>query len=293
VSTDRNQVLAAAGRGPAARAVAAYAAREAAVRGSVLRLVHVIPPDLPLSPRPLLRKDSLQSVGAATLEQAAAEAAEASPGVPIAVSLISGPRAESLLADAESAALLVLGASGAAGGTGLWPGSLVTAVAMSAPCPVVVVPHGEEDETSVRTVVVGVRWPPHADELLLEEAFAAAQRWGCGLEVLHASTRQDPGRLPGLRALIEERVQVFRRAHPQVAVHVDVVRSTSDEALAAAATPGAVVMISRARGWARGRLLGPTTRGLLHHAHCPVEIVPPAAERPSEPRRTLTTAASR
>lgn len=291
MSSVRSQVVAAAGPGPAAQAVAGYAAREAAGRGDVLRLVHVLPAGLPLSRRTFRRAGSLQSAGAAILDRAATVAAAAAPDVPVALTLLSGARAESLLASAEDAALVVVGSSGASGASGLWPGSLVTTVAMGASCPVAVVPHG--GDSPVSRVVVGLRWPPHADQELLEEAFSAAQRVGCDLQVVHAATRHEPEWVATLTGLIEERLVELRRAHPPVRVHVDVVASSAHEALARAATPGTLVVIARARGWARGRLLGPTTRELLHRAQGPVEIVPPSSTeglvRPW--RRTVGSAA--
>jgi nucleotide-binding universal stress UspA family protein len=291
------RVLAAVGRGSANPNVVAHAAREAAARRCALELVHVIPADLPLADRPLHRRGSLQSLGVATLECARLAAAEAAPDVPVVLTLTSGPRAEALLNRTESAILVVLGAprENAVAGA-LWPGSLVTAVTMAAPCPVVVVPRKVADEVPVTEVRVGLKWPPHRDAQLLDEAFSAAERWRCDLEVVHASRAMsaandllapagsDPGWVPGLTALIEERLCPVRRAHPRVRVRVDVLRSTSAEALATAARPGALVLVSRTSGWAHGRMLGPTTRGLLHHARCPVEIVPVAGAMPVVPR---------
>ena len=69
-------------------------------------------------------------------------------------------------------------------------------------------------------------------------------------------------------------------------VGVEVVRDSPSEALSAAAQPGTVVMLSRTTGWWPGRVLGPTTRGLLQHARCPVEVVP------VERRLTLASAVS-
>jgi nucleotide-binding universal stress UspA family protein len=287
-----NRVLAGVGRGPATANAVAHAAREAAARGLVLELVHVIPSDLPLADRSLRRRGSLQSLAAATLEWASHVAADAAPKVQVMLTLASGPRAEALLNRTDFAVLVVLGAPrNSAAAAGLWPGSLVTSVAMAAPCPVVVVPAGAPGEVPVHGVRVGLKWPPHRDHQLLEEAFAAAERWHCDLEVVHASQvrptagdllapyRPDPGWVPGVTALIEERLAPLRRDHPHVRVRVDVLRSSSGEALAAAARPGAMVMLSRTAGWAHGRMLGPTTRGLLRHARCPVEIVPVAGTR--------------
>ena len=99
--------------------------------------------------------------------------------------------------------------------------------------------------------------------------------------------------MPGLTALIEDRLVPLRRAHPGVHVRVDVLVSTSAEALVAAARPGAMVLLSRTDDWAQGRLLGPTTRGLLHHARCPVEIVPIAGAAACAPERRRAVTAPR
>jgi nucleotide-binding universal stress UspA family protein len=303
----RTRVLAAVGRGEATPNVVAHAAREAVARSCALELLHVIPADLPLAERATHKKGSLQAIGAATLEGAAQLAAGTAPEVPVVLTLASGQRAEALLNRTEDAALVVVGAPrGNAVAAGMWPGSLVTAIAMAAPCPVAVVPGDQQGEFSVHEVRVGLKWPPHDDTQLLEEAFAAAERWDCDLEVVHASRplpmagslmapyRPDPGWVPGLTALIEERLAPVRRSHPRVRVRVDVLRSTSTEALVEAARPGAMVMLSRTSGWAHGRMLGPTTRGLLQHARCPVEIVPiPGTSMLVGPRRGHAAAALR
>jgi hypothetical protein len=144
----------------------------------------------------------------------------------------------------------------------------------------------EAGPTVVRRVVVGLRWPPHEDEALLEEAFAAAERWHCDLEVVHAGRAQgsrrdpptprghDPGWVPGLTALVEEHLVVPRRRHPGVHVRVDVVRSSPAEALMDSVGPGTVLLVSRSSDPRSGPALGPTSRGVLHLARCAVELVP-------------------
>jgi nucleotide-binding universal stress UspA family protein len=302
MSRRRNHVVAGVAGGPASRAAAGYAAREAALRGTSLELVHVIPSGLPLDPRPLTRPGSLQSHAVHVLEKARRAALRVAPEVPVTLTLTSGARLESLLARSERAAMLVIGAPRSATAP-LHPGSLVTAVSTRAPCPVTMVPAGDGEAIAVRRVVVGLKWPPHGDEALLGEAFATAERWRCDLEVVHAWRAQpayddllapaqhDSGWLPGRAALIEERIVLFRRSHPGVQVRVDVVRASAGDALAAAARPGALVMLSRTTHWWPGRTLGPTTRGVLNHTGCPVAVVPFAREHEAEPRPVLATAA--
>jgi len=222
----------------------------------------------------------------------------------VTLTLTSGRRTDSVLDRAGGAALLVVGAPKGAVFARPHPGSLVTAAVLRAVCPVAVVPRDEWTQTAIPRVVVGLKWPPHGDEALLAEAFAVAERRHCDLEVVHAcrdhpaygdphdTARHDPGWVPGLAALIEERLSVLRRGHPSVHVGIEVVRSSPGEALSAAAQPGAVVMLSRTTGWWPGRLLGPTTRGLLQHAHCPVEVVPVTREHEADLRHTLASAVS-
>ncbi len=301
MSRSRNHVVVGVAGGPASRAAAGYAAREAALRGTSLEIVHVIPAGMPLDPRPLTRPGSLQSHAVHVLEKARRAATREAPNVPVTLTLTSGTRVESLLARVERAALLVVGVPRATTAP-LHPGSLVTAVATRAPCPVTMVPAGDRQPVAVRRVVVGLKWPPHGDEALLGEAFATAERWLCDLEVVHAwraqpayddvfaPARHDAGWLPGRAALIEERILLFRRSHPGVQVRVDVVRSSAGEALTAAARAGALVMVSRTTHWWPGRTLGHTTRGLLNHTACPVAVVPFAREGQREPRPVLATA---
>lgn len=299
----RHHVVAGVAGGRASRDAVAYAAREAALRGTALELVHVIPPDLPLRTHPLQRPGSLQAFGSTALKEAERVARDEVAGVPVTLTLTSGRRADCLLTHAEHATLLVVGAPRAVMSARPHPGSVVTAAVLSAPCPAAVVPSDGWTHTALRRVVVGLKWPPHADEALLTEAFDLAERRHCDIQVVHAcraapahgdlltGAGHDPAWTTALAALIGERLSPFRRRHPAVRVAVDVVRASAGEALSAAASPGGVVMLSRTTGWWPGRVLGPTTRGLLQHAQCPVEVVPVTLGHESDPRHSLVGAA--
>jgi nucleotide-binding universal stress UspA family protein len=271
--------VAAVAGGRDADVAASYAAREAAARGTSLELVHVLRPG---TARPA---GGLEEVRVGALRRAQQVAAAEAPLVPVIPTLLSGPVAESLVAHAESAALLVVGSSEEAPTDPWVPEALSTELATRAACPVTVVPR-EAGPTVVRRVVVGLRWPPHEDEALLEEAFAAAERWHCDLEVVHAGRAQgsrrdpptprghDPGWVPGLTALVEEHLVVPRRRHPGVHVRVDVVRSSPAEALMDSVGPGTVLLVSRTSDTRSGPVLGATSRSVLHLARCAVELVP-------------------
>ena len=232
----RDHVVVAVAGGPASHDAVAYAAREAALRGTALELVHVIPPDLPLQARPRLRPGSLQAFGTATLERAERIALAEAARVPVTLTLTSGRRTDSVLDRAGGAALLVVGAPKGAVFARPHPGSLVTAAVLRAVLPRGRGPSRRVDADRDPRVVVGLKWPPHGDEALLGEAFAVAERRHCDLEVVHAcrdhpaygdphdTARHDPGWVPGLAALIEERLSVLRRGHPSVHVGIEVVR---------------------------------------------------------------------
>lgn len=279
----RDQVVVGVTDGPVDEHAISFAAREAAVRGTALELVHVV-----VAPEPVPGQDPPErppSTAASALERARQAVAREAPHVPVTLTLLGGPVTESLVAHAESAALLVVGSSETAPTDPGRPGVQSTVIATRAVCAVTVVPR-EAELTVVRRVVVGLRWPPHEDEALLEEAFAAAQRWQCDLEVVHAGRAQgsrrdppsprshDPGWVPGLTALVEEHLVQHRRRHPEVHVRVDVVRSSAPEALMDGAGPGVLVIVSRTSDWRPGQVLGPTSRDVLHQARCPVKLVP-------------------
>jgi nucleotide-binding universal stress UspA family protein len=76
-------------------------------------------------------------------------------------------------------------------------------------------------------------------------------------------------------ALPGEVVAPLRRAYPLLPVETRSVRSTPCRALIAATADADLVVIAahRRRTWL-GIQLGPVTGALLHHAYCPVAIVP-------------------
>lgn len=92
------------------------------------------------------------------MRHAAELAREAAPGVEVAAHLDHGSAAASLIAESESAGLVVLGSRGLGGFTGLVVGSVALALSTYGHCPIVVV-RGEQDRIG-KPVVVGVDASP-------------------------------------------------------------------------------------------------------------------------------------
>ncbi|OIJ69780.1 universal stress protein [Streptomyces mangrovisoli] len=208
---------------PESRAAAEWAAREAALRGLPLRLVHVTEPvPSPVAQAPTLGAETLQHWAERIPREAAEGLRLRHPGVDVSVEPMTGAPAEALLSAAKDAELLVLGSRGLSGVGGFLVGSVGLAVVAHAELPVVlvradgraggrdeghaagaaegggaaVVAAGDEEHAAgsaatargpVPPVVVGLAADAPADEVI-EFAFAEAARLGTGLRVVHGGS---------------------------------------------------------------------------------------------------------
>ncbi|MGY1633557.1 universal stress protein [Geodermatophilus sp. SYSU D01186] len=193
---------------------------------------------------------------------------------------------EALRAAGAGAQLVVVGARGTGGVAGLLLGSTATALALEAPCPVVVLP----DETDAfvtgrRSVVAGVEGRP-GDEAVLALAFAEAAARDTDLVAVHAwrDVAQEPslqtlgplvdwaGVAADEQRLLAEALAGWRERAPGVDVREVVVRDRTAAALVAAGLTAQLLVVGhRRRRLAR---LGSTTHAVLHRARCPVAVVP-------------------
>lgn len=251
-----------------------------------VRLVHVVPDHLPMSPVVPVTSTVLTETGREILSLAADEAQDIAPDLETDVELRHGARAVELAASAVGARALYVGTDERAGVDRLLRGNTSTGVAARAGCPVVVVP-ADHDPTPRGAVVVGVKSPTHSSELLAE-AFAAAEARGDRLVVLHA------WKLPsGYDDIIVSRVAVeewaerstaemeallteWRAGYPGVEVEIRVAHGdAAQELVSASASADLLVMVRRAHGVPAAMHLGGVARAVLRSAHCPVEVVPP------------------
>jgi nucleotide-binding universal stress UspA family protein len=168
------------------------------------------------------------------------------------------------LAESEDAAFLVVGSTHLRGlGRRLLGGS-AQLVVDGARCPVAVASPGFRDVRAVVPPVVTVAYDgkPHSRDALAVGALLAP----AAEAILRVVTGGDePGDLPGLTVPAEEVERVAREGDVQQAL-VDETAST-----------GLLVMGSHGRGPVRRALLGSVSAHVIHHAHCPVVVCPPAA----------------
>ncbi|WP_438295135.1 universal stress protein [Streptomyces sp. HUAS TT7] len=211
---------------------------------------------------------------------------------------LEGEVADALHALGAEARMLVMGSRGRGGFASLLLGSNSLAVATRAPCPVVVVPplaRTGEDERTTGRVVLGLNLGDTVDEVI-DFAFVEARARNVLLQVLYAypapppaalmvAGEFPPGRLdadqyePAERDVKRdqaERLRPFEERFPDV--EVDAVIAPADAAghLVDASASAALIVVGRHRRRLKpgSLLMGSVAHAVLHHAECPVAVVP-------------------
>lgn len=263
-----------------------WAADEARRRGTRLHLVHAWLPQPADTP-----EAAANPAGRRAAEELLARLAEGAsarqPGLAVSSALVeNGPR-DALESLSRTAELLVLGRRGSGGFPELLAGSTSLRLAADAACPVVVVPESPAPRAS-GGVSVGVRGR-EAGEALLTQAFEAAQRLGARLRVVHAWRNPlllsrghalppvyEEGHIAAEQdRLLAEILAGWRPTYPDVPVELDAVRSGPAKRLVELSATEQLLVVGR-----YGRVSGPVGRlgsvsqAVVHHASCPVEVVP-------------------
>lgn len=227
--------------------------------------------------------DQAKQVAEQLLETLADRARQATPGLEIEAVLSEGDPAPALLAESERAELLVLGSRHLKTLGSEVLGSVSAAVAARAACPTVVVrgPAGPREEGA--SVVVGVDDSP-ASEAVLRFGFEHASRHGVPLRAvlcihpdLLASMLWRPKQAAPeqAHAWLAESLAGWRTDFPDVEVHAEVLRDHPvDGLIGASFGQNLLVVGSHGRHALAGTLLGSVSQGVLHHASCPVAVLP-------------------
>ncbi|MEV0895379.1 universal stress protein [Actinoplanes sp. NPDC049802] len=250
-------VVAGVNDSPAGRQAVRTGAREAAMRGCRLELVHAFNWAPKIEPEPALDRTAL-------LERAVADAREAAPGVPVEVRFVEGAPLTVLLRRSRAAVLTVIGDGGLPGRTCLPPDALTVQVAARAGGTVLVTPA----VSATGPVVVGVNGSD-ASWQALEFAFDTAARRRAGLVVVRA---WDPADEKDPRSGLVRALSRLERGYG-ITAGLRVVEDDAGVALREAARGAGLVVLG-----ARGRhpysgLLGWVAQTLLHHSPVPVVLV--------------------
>ncbi|MEU7696542.1 universal stress protein [Microbispora hainanensis] len=268
---------------PAATAAVRWAADDAARRGCPLRFVSVVDhwaygiPKFPTS-----GGDPLTAHAERALAAAEAVARERQPDVKVSTEIIEGIPSRVLRDKAKEAVEIVLGSRGLGGFAGIVLGSVSTNVAGHAPCPVVVVRPGWSGERG--EIAVGVDDSPEC-EPALAYAFEQARAQGTTLRAVHAWHLPAHPLAPEITYDVEEVREAHQRVtrekpadqrkrYPDVPVREELAYGHPVDALVQASrAAGLLVVGSHGRGAVGSAMLGSVSRGVLHHAECPVAVV--------------------
>ncbi|WP_225858948.1 universal stress protein [Streptomyces albicerus] len=211
------------------------------------------------------------------------------PAVKVSTELVPEEAVSALLLEGRNAAALVTGSRGRGELTGLLLGSVGLAVAARAHCPVIVV-RGDKVavEGTHERILLGAGDPDVSGEAV-RFAFREAAARACTLDVVRAwrcpahETTDHPTLADEPARYHEERASALLDAvlHDAVADHPDmrVCRTTVEGParkvlLHRSAAADLVVLGARRRHGHFGLQLGRVGHTLLHHADCPVAIVP-------------------
>ncbi|MER0424513.1 universal stress protein [Streptomyces microflavus] len=271
---------------PHARAAALWAAAEAELRGQPLGIVHAAD----IEGRSVLTSaETLQALwdtARDVLDETARAVREKFPDLVVTEELSRGDAVAGLRAAAGARGTIVVGSRGLGGFAALTLGSVGLGVAVRTEVPVVVV-RGETDRPATGVVTAAVHGTSDLDWLLI--AAAEAQVRKASLRLLNVTNvLGHVGRfttmLDSMGEITEEKVHEtaavadrVRKLYPDLTVTHDVETGTSVPGILVEATTltDLLVMGARNRVLGSGAALGRVPHALLHHGHCPVQIVPP------------------
>ena len=280
---------------PCSLAAVDLAAGEARLRSAPLRVVHgFIWPyfGIPLGPSSAgPPQGGLRHEAERILAEAVERARQAAPAVDVDAEVVTGGGAAVLVAESRDAAMVVVGDRGLGGFSGLLIGSVAVQLAAHAECPVLVV-RGQAHSSG--PVVLGVDGSPQASAAVAH-AFDEAWLRSARLVAVHAWLDPvvrapgdilpvvfDPDQVRDEEArLLAEAIAGCRQQYPDVVVREELVHGPTRAALIDRSAEAQLVAVgTRGRGGLRGLLLGSVSQALLHHAACPVLVVPSMRPEP-------------
>jgi nucleotide-binding universal stress UspA family protein len=274
---------------PASVTAAWWAAAEAAVRRLPVVLLHswtTQPLDVPV-PQEAHAKEQY---GRLLLHRIRAELLHRHPGLEVTSEPVSAPAAQALLDRGRSASMLVLGSRGHGSVASFLLGSVSLHVLGLTPCPAVAV-RGDDPAVEAgyehpadpvhQEVVVGLKAYGRPAEPLLEFAFTTAASHGRRVRAVRALPLSSLATEPTEDFEAEERLRLadalapWQKKFPEVPLVEHVAVGAAAQVLLTACGHGCLTVVGRRRHpSALTWKLGPVTHAALHHAMCPVAVVP-------------------
>ncbi|MFF3323984.1 universal stress protein [Streptomyces sp. NPDC002889] len=275
---------------PESLAAADWAAREATLRQALLHIVHAWlwqPLDVPI----VQDRDAQAQSADFVLREAETRVAGQYPDVLVTSEVVPDTPVSALLDEAERSRMLVLGSRGHGAFTGFLLGSYGQQVIANAKCPVVSVrTHEGQAPKPDREVVVGQQGGAEDSDAVLEFAFETAAAQGAAVRAVRAWSlppifAYSPGSMhladeagglePFERKALEQALAPWREKFPAVPVIEHVEIGSAGQVLLSAASQAQLLVLGRQiRRSPIGTRIGSVAHAALHHAACPVAIVP-------------------
>ncbi|MGW0227452.1 universal stress protein [Actinopolymorpha singaporensis] len=241
-------------------------------------------------PAPVQGVDDLETDGENTDANAAASIArdQLDPDMVLTPAVLADRPARALLDQAMDAELLVVGSRSRSAVASVVLGSVSSAVAHQARCPVIVARASKEHSPAGPRVIVGVDGS-ECSERAVAFAFEEAAGRGLPLVAVHCWRLEHPDeaqwdadafsrRRDEHMLWLSESLAGFRSKFPDVVVSTSVLEGRPAVLLSESSRGAELVVVgSRGRGGLERMLLGSVAESLLHHAHCSVAVVRAAA----------------
>ena len=277
---------------PESAAAAAWAGREAVRRALPLRIVHAWQPQS-YDIAPAADRDAQAGWAREIVDGARRTITERHPELSVTAESLEAPPAGALIAEVAEAELLVLGSRGHGSVMGFLLGSVGRQVIAEAARPVVLVRSDDlaTAEAAGREIIVGQHGGPEDGAPALGFAFATAAARQAAVRVVRAwslppvfayspvslKLLEEAGGLePYERKALGEALRPWRERFPGVPVTEHVEMGSAGQVLLSAAAHAQLVVVGRHAARAVGPRIGSVAHALLHHAPCPVAVVPPA-----------------